>query len=378
MKSEGKIMDEVRVVVSMTSYPARIGCVFEVVQSLLAQTRKADLIVLYLAGEQFPGGSSDLPEKLNMLEREKSLVIRWCDDLKPHKKYYYALQEYSDCAVITVDDDVIYPPDLISSLCESYERHPGAVSAGRTHLIMLSEDNKVMPYRYWPKEVNMCLDKPSLQLLATGVAGILYPPHVFGAEAFDREAIEKTSLLADDLWLKAMELVYDVPVVTARKSGYLRLVDGSQDVALYHKNVDSENNDIQLASIISWLDKKHGEGFFVNRILESDPGQRYTDRMSISRCLADELNAAKRDVQILSCRLEGLGEKYRLTNEKLQKTYKEKSEINCRLQQTYKEKSERGEKIKELEKRLCDYENSRMGRLQKKLWSISGKLRRRG
>lgn len=37
------------------------------------------------------------------------------------------------------------------------------------------------------------------------------------------------------------------------------------------------------------------------------------------------------------------------TNNKLNKSYKEKSELNARLHQTYKEKSERGEKIKRLE-----------------------------
>ena len=48
----------------------------------------------------------------NCLDQQKrGLTIRFCEDLKAHKKYYYAFKEYPDDIVITVDDDVIYPQE---------------------------------------------------------------------------------------------------------------------------------------------------------------------------------------------------------------------------------------------------------------------------
>ena len=53
-----------KLIVSLTSFPARINTVHQVIESLLNQTKKADKIILWLAPEQFPNGEKDLPEKL--------------------------------------------------------------------------------------------------------------------------------------------------------------------------------------------------------------------------------------------------------------------------------------------------------------------------
>ncbi|MBQ2886366.1 MAG: hypothetical protein IJE43_21810 [Alphaproteobacteria bacterium] len=42
-----------KVIVSLTSYPARINIVHKTIESLLNQTYKADKVILYLAYEQF-------------------------------------------------------------------------------------------------------------------------------------------------------------------------------------------------------------------------------------------------------------------------------------------------------------------------------------
>ena len=51
-------------IVSLTSYPARINELYACVFSLLEQSVKADRVILYLAKPQFPGLEKDLPEAL--------------------------------------------------------------------------------------------------------------------------------------------------------------------------------------------------------------------------------------------------------------------------------------------------------------------------
>lgn len=119
-----------KIIVSFTSYPPRINSVHQVVESLYRQTVPADEIVLYLSLDEFPLEAASLPGKLKSLIGQGGFRIEWVHgNLKSHKKYYYALQEYKDAVVITVDDDKIYAETMIGDLIKSHERFPDAVSA---------------------------------------------------------------------------------------------------------------------------------------------------------------------------------------------------------------------------------------------------------
>ena len=251
----------VPVTVSMTTYPARIGLVGEALRSVLAQTRKPPRVLLWLAEEQFPGGEADLPADLRALCAEQGVTIRWCDDLKPHKKYYYALQEIKDGVVITFDDDLLYPEDTVELLTLSYVRHPEAVSATRANLMTLGEGDTFLPYSRWIKETDALVDEPSMSLLATTGAGTLYPVGLLSGRVFDRELLLRTCPLADDLWLKCHEAVAGIPVTLACRARRLNMTEGSQETSLWQENRAS--NDIQLRDTIRALEPlEDGETFF--------------------------------------------------------------------------------------------------------------------
>lgn len=262
------IMDR-RLIVSLTSYPGRIDMLAPVLDSLYNQDREADEIILWLASEEFPDGEQSLPRYLTELAERKKLTIRWCDNLKPHKKYFYAIQEYPEDIIVTVDDDLLYSKNMLSSLYRSYLLYPKAVSAVRVHLMLLSEENEILPYNTWIRETDCCLHFPSMQLFATGGAGTLYPPHLFRKEFFNREAINTNCPIADDLWLKAMEVISGVPVVAARPREPLKYLPGSQEDALKRVNDDRNLNDVQLAKIIRWTDEVFGKDSLVNILLDS-------------------------------------------------------------------------------------------------------------
>ena len=75
-----------RIIISLTSFPKRIDIVWITIESILRQSQKPDEIILWLAEEQFQGIDS-LPKSLLEL-MERGLTIRFCDDLRSHKKYY--------------------------------------------------------------------------------------------------------------------------------------------------------------------------------------------------------------------------------------------------------------------------------------------------
>lgn len=258
-----------RLVVSFTTYPARIGLTHAMLETIYAQTRPADEVVLYLTNEEFPGGKSEVPEELLKLVKEGKLTLKWRENLKPHTKYFYAFQDYPDDIIVTVDDDKLYQPSLLEDLYDSYLMYPEAVSAGRVHLMTTTENGEILPYGAWIQEANFCLHEPSMQLFATGVGGVLYPPHVLDEDLLlNKQVIMEACLNADDLWLKAVELLSDVPVVLARKYTVLGTISGSQETALMYANVGRNLNDVQWGNIKEWAESQFGEGIIEKKLLQ--------------------------------------------------------------------------------------------------------------
>lgn len=271
-----------KIVVSMTSFPERISFVPRVIQTILSQTYRADTIVLWLAEEQFPGKESNLPASVISLINKGILTVRWCDNLMAHKKYFYAFQEYEDSLVVTIDDDILYPNDMLRKLWESYLLYPNAVSAMRCHLVVVDEKGMVLPYKSWIMETDACIYQPSMQLMATGGGGTLYPPKIFDDIFFDKDAIMECCPLADDLWLKAMQLVSDIPVVLASNFLPLSYVPGSQEKTLHSQNVGNQQNDIQLTKISHWLDKRIRVGILAEKLTSLHIGKCLYGIASIS------------------------------------------------------------------------------------------------
>ena len=250
------------------------------------------------------------------LSGQGKLTIRWCDDLKAHKKYFFAMQEYPEDLIVTVDEDVTYSPDTLSALYNSYLLYPDAVSTVRAHLMVLDEDRQILPYLSWIQETDACIHEPSMQLMATGGAGVLYPPHLFRKEFFDQQAIMENSPYADDLWLKAMQLASEVPVVVARPHEQLRYIPDSQEEALYLINVRQDQNDVQLKNIIQWMDRTLEPGLFMRRLTESTVGTRILGVEQVTRHIDTERKVLRRKFTLADGKVQQLDTRIRLADKR--------------------------------------------------------------
>lgn len=196
-------------VVSLTSYPARFNIVYWTIKSLMVQTLKPCHVILYLNKDV---AMDSLPNRLLRMKKYGLEIKCICEDIKPHKKYFYAMQEFPDCAIITLDDDVMYDTKTIENLYMSYKKYPDCVSAKRVAKMTKNENGEINKYNLWLGEY-VTLFNPSHSLFATGVGGVLYPPSCFCAKWFNTELIKEYCLNADDVWLKYLEIVHDCKVV---------------------------------------------------------------------------------------------------------------------------------------------------------------------
>ena len=232
-----------KVIISLTSYPPRIYGVHKVIESLYLQTVRADEIVLYLSEEEFPNLDADIPDTLRMLIGQQGFHIKWVKgNLKSHKKYYYALQEYRDDIVITVDDDMIYAPFMVSELVESWKRFPKAISARRARLI-LRKGESIEEYSKWGIRLDEYVNTPRMDLCAIGVEGICYGPGCADENWFNKDLFMEVSENQDDLWLKYHEIIQDIPVVYIQPLQRDDQIEHSQEVRLSIRNLFQHEND---------------------------------------------------------------------------------------------------------------------------------------
>ena len=263
------------IVISLTTFPARIHTVHIPIIEMMNQTVKADHIILWLAKEQFPNLEDDLPQTLISLIY-RGLEIKWCeDDLKSHKKYFYAMQAFADCLIITIDDDLHYSPFMVEKLLDSYKRYPTAVSAMRVHLMIRDKKDatRIAPYSEWKKEYPSWLLTPSLQLFATSGAGTLFPPFCMSMDVFDKELIKNLCLYADDIWLKMAQIKVNTPVVLADTHQRLTYIEGTQEVALWKSNVNLGGNDYQINQLLNIFNNSFPDSndTIVARIFSASP-----------------------------------------------------------------------------------------------------------
>lgn len=235
-------------IISFTSFPARIKDVWKVVESLKNQSVLPEKIILWLSEVQFPTRET-IPESL-WKEEDDLFEVRMVDeDIRSHKKFYYVMQEYPDKTFVTCDDDIYYHPDMLKNLVDGSKKFPGCVIANTTRYIQFDEDQKLLPYNSW-----RVTQKPfaSKDLIQIGVGGVLYPPHVLHELTLRKDLFFSLTPMADDIWLNSMARLNGIPVVkTAMQLLPLPIENGSPSLSSVNRG--SSKNDDQLKTLRSWL-----------------------------------------------------------------------------------------------------------------------------
>ena len=252
--------EEADYVVSLTTYPARVGNVWRVIEMAANQRgiKEKYAICLYLIKSEFEG--IDLPAKIKELQA-RGLTVKFNEEnLKCHNKYFYAFTDYPDKTIITIDDDLLYNHHTISKLIKFNKKHSDCIAFNRGNLLI--KDN---PYKDWPFIHNMTT--PCFNAFPTGVGGVLYPPNCCGYTVTNLNVIKQTCLRADDLWLNFNSRLKGTKVVqTDLKSTFMVLPDSNQQYALWATNNSggSNENDKQIVSISEWAKQELNCDFFVN------------------------------------------------------------------------------------------------------------------
>jgi len=191
-----------KTVISLTSFPARLGKLHNCIRSLLSQNVQSAKIVLYLTQEEC--AHIQLPRKLAALQ-DIGLEIRFADiNLRSLNKIFHALHDFPKHTIVTCDDDKIYPAGWLEGLLRAQSKYPRHIICNRSRLIQFDDNGGLQPYRLWPPGNEQ---SPSMSLLPLGVGGVLYPAAALDKTVLDTKLYKKLCPTSDDLWLKVMAML---------------------------------------------------------------------------------------------------------------------------------------------------------------------------
>lgn len=231
-------------VVSLTSFPARINDVWQVVECMKRQTLLPEKIILWLSLDQFP--SKDLLPQ-NLRDREDNLFsIRLVEgDIRSHKKYYYVSKEYPNNLIFLIDDDIYYDTDIINRSIKAFQEYNSRCVVGNYGYQMKFNKDECLPYSKW-RLIEDKIDGKDLFFGSGG--GTLFRPSDFYTDLINIDLAIKLTPIADDIWLNAMALKAEL-VKVILSNGPLLTIDIENNVTLSSVNNGLGRNDEQLHAV---------------------------------------------------------------------------------------------------------------------------------
>jgi hypothetical protein len=237
--------------VSLTTFTQRIDIVYLTIESLFAQDQPIGKICLWLSEDEFP--THKVPQSLQRLQKRGLEIYFAKGNTRSYKKLIYSLSSFPDYAIITVDDDVFYPRDWFSSMMKAHREYPDTILCGRGHMLKKKTSGEFWGY------LDMVKNSPSkyrqgLNLMPTGVSGILYPPNSLDEIVLDQQLFTKLAPYADDIWFKACSLLKktDVRRIYNINKRFLG-VRGMEESGLAKMNVGENKNDEQLKNVFDYF-----------------------------------------------------------------------------------------------------------------------------
>ena len=229
--------------VSLTTYGRRIPLAFAAVESIGLGSVRPRRLVLWLDRE---ADLLDLDRRLARLV-ERGLEVRLSANYGPHTKYYPYVRDLwsGEGALVTADDDIIYPPNWLFLLQRGHRAAPVDVHCHRGHRIEVSA-GAIVPYGQW-RGVRGTEAAPTV--FATGVSGVIYPPAMLGLLKSLGEEFASRCPKADDIWLHFVAVDNGIGIRQLRPRGrHFPVVADSQVDKLQNDNVAGSGNDRQIAA----------------------------------------------------------------------------------------------------------------------------------
>jgi hypothetical protein len=241
-------------VLSFTSFPARIRFAEFTLFSIIRQSVRPEKIILWLSEQEFPETEKAIQDSLKkyfILDFEIRFVK---GNIRSYNKLVHALEEFPDHVIVTFDDDVYYKPDWLELLYKTHLEHPRDIIAHRAHTVSFKNGHPESYQNWLPAK-----DTASYLNFPTAVGGNLYPPRSLFGDACNQDLFLRLSPAADDIWFYVMAVLQKTQIRKV-KNGYDRAFDFDYILDDEYKsipkladtNIKNNQNDAQLKNVLQY------------------------------------------------------------------------------------------------------------------------------
>jgi hypothetical protein len=260
-------------IISLTTYYDRFDSAHLAIESLLAQKSSRPFAVhLYLVDADIQKNGGVIPPRIEALTEKGLKIFVRNAGYGSYNKLLFALRENPGATIITADDDILYPDDLLERLTRKSLEHPECIVCNYGYMLSFDRRGRFRHYyELMDAGEGPCPQReyPTILLFPVGVGGVLYPPNALDDIVFDAEMFSRICPYADDIWFKIASLKKNTLCVqTDARNIKLATVKDPQDANLTETNVKMGMNDRQFEACFEhypdMLDK-------LKREFEQDP-----------------------------------------------------------------------------------------------------------
>ena len=241
-------------IISITSFPARIDFFEYTLFSLIQQTTRPSKIILWLSEDEFAKAEKPIPESLAKYS-EFNFEIRFVkENYRSYKKLVHCLTDFPNHIIVTADDDIYYPPNWLELLYKEHLAFPDDIIAHRVRTISFT-GQKINLYNNWEGSKT----DHSLCNFFTGAGGVLYPPDALYKDVLNTDLFLTLCPSADDIWFYVMAILKKTRI-RKLKNGYDYAMDFDYIYdkkylvvpKLTDQNISNNQNDAQLRAVLDY------------------------------------------------------------------------------------------------------------------------------
>jgi hypothetical protein len=232
-----------RIVISLTSYPARFEYLAKTLKTLMIQTTSPNAVRVYIE-------EKDFPQIGPRLLRFRKLGVTFCPTVSGWRAATKLIPEIlrdeaKEDLILYLDDEIIYPRNLVASLVHTLDAWPDSdVVFNWGQIVPLWDANAgcIPKYSTW-KTTNLVSPEKNL-VVPLGVAGVLLKRASVPVEVSNFVKFQEISQSNDDLWYWFHFIQNNLKLVRSFENFespiYWR---GSQEQALWKTNIIQGEND---------------------------------------------------------------------------------------------------------------------------------------
>lgn len=192
------------VLVSLTSYGARLAELKYTLYSLITQSVHPEKIIVNVAFDDEPR----ITPELRQFEKY-GVEFYLTEDLRSYKKLVPTVIRFPEKVIVTCDDDIFFKKRWLQILLSESESHPVEIISHLTY-----KNERIKFYL----ELENDVPRPKLSAIVLGGGGCLYPPTSFHKDFYNQELFMSLAPTSDDFWFSLMVLLNGVKIRSPKKA----------------------------------------------------------------------------------------------------------------------------------------------------------------